>query len=75
MLMRRMLPNRALLKTLLKYESTSLFISCGDVLVFISEDSAALSSQDANDVLPSAGISHRSVYKPPLPVIIPSRQQ
>lgn len=65
--------------TLLEDERTSLFI-CGDVLVLflffvIPEDSAGLSSQDANDVLPSAGISHQSVYEPPFPVIIPGRRQ
>lgn len=64
--------------TLLEDERTSLFI-CGDVLFlfFLSSQRTArgLSSQDANDVLPSAGISHQSVYEPPFPVIIPWGRQ
>ena len=76
MFMRSIMPTRTPLKTetLLGDESASLFI-CGSVLVFIPADSAGLSSQDPNDVLPSPGISHQSVYEPPFPVIIPPRQR
>lgn len=51
-----------------------LFSSAVDVLVFIPEDGAGLLSEDANDVLPSAEITHQSVCEPPFPVIIPLRQ-
>lgn len=58
------------------FSSAMMFSSvCVAFFFVIPEDSAGLSSQDANDVLPSAGISHQSVYKPLFPFIIPPRQQ
>ncbi len=48
-----------------------VFSSVASALYFIPEDCAGLSSADANDVLPSAGISHQSVLEPRFPVIIP----
>lgn len=56
------------------YWKMKAHLSCA-LFFFIPEDSAGLSSHDANDVLPSVEISHQSVYKPPFPVIIPLRQQ
>lgn len=72
MFMSSILPTPLTAATLFVDESVSLFI-CVDVLVTIPEDSVGLSTQDANDVLPSAGISHQSVYDSPFRVIMPLR--